>query len=432
MTLKTTILGLLQYAQGDDVQTYLQRWLPQSLRTTDALFDPVTGHNHTGTGTNGPTVSGPPGPTGPAGPTGPTGATGATGPGVASGGTIGQILVKNSSTNYDTLWQTPYYGYSSYTNSTNWERLTVGPSGTTNYTVSEAAGTGTYRDLVVGTMGGSANLLFRVAGTDRWTILSTGQLIANADATYDIGGAGSNRPRSLYLSANITCGGGITAGSDIRVSRGSTAGYVIFGASGSYNLQFDGTNFIFNPPAGSTMTTNSAVSAAGDVITTGKFVTTTDGLGLTVQDSNTRIFSTSRSWYFDQYNGSWNFRDSSASVATRFSCSAAGACVALSFTPTSAARLKLNIQPIADPLRLVRDEALHGITYDDRETGEHRVGFVADPWLQRLPEVVVLDEQGDVAALDYDRIGAVTFEALKHFVYETEARLAALERSNQG
>ena len=54
------------------------------------------------------------GPTGPAGPTGPTGAdstvigptgpTGATGPGVATGGTIGQVLTKSSSTNYDTEW----------------------------------------------------------------------------------------------------------------------------------------------------------------------------------------------------------------------------------------------------------------------------------------------------------------------------------------
>jgi len=41
---------------------------------------------------------------GPRGPTGATGATGATGNGVSSGGTTGQILVKNSSTNYDTIW----------------------------------------------------------------------------------------------------------------------------------------------------------------------------------------------------------------------------------------------------------------------------------------------------------------------------------------
>jgi hypothetical protein len=52
----------------------------------------------------------PAGPTGPAGPAGPAGATGATGPGVAAGGTAGQVLTKNTATNYDTGWTTPTAG----------------------------------------------------------------------------------------------------------------------------------------------------------------------------------------------------------------------------------------------------------------------------------------------------------------------------------
>jgi hypothetical protein len=57
VTLKTKVVGFLQYAQGDDVQTYLQRWLAQSLRLNDGLFDPTTGHNHNGQGDNGPVLS---------------------------------------------------------------------------------------------------------------------------------------------------------------------------------------------------------------------------------------------------------------------------------------------------------------------------------------------------------------------------------------
>jgi hypothetical protein len=57
MTLKTKVVGFLQYAQGDDVQTYLQRWLAQSWRLTDTLFDPVTGHTHNGQGDNGPVLN---------------------------------------------------------------------------------------------------------------------------------------------------------------------------------------------------------------------------------------------------------------------------------------------------------------------------------------------------------------------------------------
>lgn len=48
--------------------------------------------------------TGPQGPQGIQGETGATGATGATGPGVAAGGTANQVLLKNSSTDYDTTW----------------------------------------------------------------------------------------------------------------------------------------------------------------------------------------------------------------------------------------------------------------------------------------------------------------------------------------
>jgi len=58
MTLKTKVAGFLTFAPGDDVQTYLWRWLGQSWRQTDALFDPLTGHNHNGSGSNGPIISG--------------------------------------------------------------------------------------------------------------------------------------------------------------------------------------------------------------------------------------------------------------------------------------------------------------------------------------------------------------------------------------
>jgi hypothetical protein len=69
------------------------------------------------TGATGPAGStgstgaqGPIGPTGPQGVKGDTGATGAAGPGVAAGGTTGQILAKTSATNYATNWVDPPTG----------------------------------------------------------------------------------------------------------------------------------------------------------------------------------------------------------------------------------------------------------------------------------------------------------------------------------
>lgn len=49
---------------------------------------------------------------GPQGPKGSTGSTGSTGAGVVTGGTAGQVLTKNSSTNYDTYWADPSGGTS--------------------------------------------------------------------------------------------------------------------------------------------------------------------------------------------------------------------------------------------------------------------------------------------------------------------------------
>lgn len=106
------------------------------------------------TGAQGPTgpqgtqgVPGPVGPTGPQGATGATGPTGATGIGVPAGGTAGQILTKNSSTNYDTLWQAP------------------APSGI--------------------------------------TMPLTQPLTFSPDITHDIGASGTTRPRNLYLGSYV-------------------------------------------------------------------------------------------------------------------------------------------------------------------------------------------------------------------------------------
>jgi hypothetical protein len=99
------------------------------------------------------------------------------------------------------------------------------------------------------------------------------------------------------------------------------------------------------------------------------------------------------------------------------------------FSVQSSRRSKLDIRTLEDPLSMVRDDRLHAVRYTDRATGKASVGMVADDWLPVLPEVVALDNLGDVMALDYGRISAVTFEALKQYIVKTEARLAALEKA---
>jgi hypothetical protein len=105
-----------------------------------------------------------------------------------------------------------------------------------------------------------------------------------------------------------------------------------------------------------------------------------------------------------------------------------GTLYAAAFTVASARKFKDNIAVLADPLGIVLDPCLHGVSYTDKASGEDKIGFVADDWLGVLPSVIGLDEMGDVETIDYDRISAVTFEALKAYIIESRARLDALER----
>jgi hypothetical protein len=88
---------------------------------------------------------------------------------------------------------------------------------------------------------------------------------------------------------------------------------------------------------------------------------------------------------------------------------------------------KDNIHELADALALVQDDRLHGVSYVLKDDGTPQIGFIADEWAETLPEAVAFNEQNVPAGLNYGALGAVTFEALKQYVQQTNARIAALE-----
>ena len=100
---------------------------------------------------------------------------------------------------------------------------------------------------------------------------------------------------------------------------------------------------------------------------------------------------------------------------------------AAAFVVQSAARDKIAVRTLDDPLSIVLDDRLHGISYMDRVTTDRRIGFVADEWQAVVPEIVSLNPDGMPMGMDYARVGAVTFEALKQFANQTNSRLDALE-----
>lgn len=103
------------------------------------------------------------------------------------------------------------YIFGTYTNASNYERLRSYYDGGAYNISTQALGTGTARDLYVGTEGNSG-LYLRTNATNRWFVQAgTGHFMANIDNTYDIGASGATRPRNIYSGTDIKAGGSFFA-----------------------------------------------------------------------------------------------------------------------------------------------------------------------------------------------------------------------------
>jgi len=119
---------------------------------------------------------GPPGPTGPAGPTGPTGPAGQ---GVPVGGAAGQVLAKNTATNYDTGWITPTGG-----------GITDAPSDGVHYVRQNAAwasGDAIYQpldgDLTSLAAASGINVIYYRSAANTWATVTVGAGLAFSAGT---------------------------------------------------------------------------------------------------------------------------------------------------------------------------------------------------------------------------------------------------------
>jgi len=95
--------------------------------------------------------------------------------------------------------------YNTFTDASNYERLGINWTSNTLQILTERAGTGTSRDLQIGTAG-TSDFYIRTNNTDRWRVTSTGHMLAHADNTYDIGASGANRPRTGYFVTSVIVG----------------------------------------------------------------------------------------------------------------------------------------------------------------------------------------------------------------------------------
>jgi hypothetical protein len=168
-------------------------------------------------------------------------------------------LAQRRSTNAQT-----FRVYNTFTDASNYERLGITWSSNNLEIYTASAGTGTARDLRVGT-GGAAELYLTTNNTRRWYLGgSTGHFLAVADNTYDIGASGANRPRNVYLAGFADIRGSVYVGSFIEII-GSSAGVGLirqFATQDFNRLQFGGTTSSF--PALKRSTTALEVRLADD------------------------------------------------------------------------------------------------------------------------------------------------------------------------
>ena len=162
-------------------------------------------------------IQGEKGDTGAQGPKGDTGATGAPGAGVATGGTTGQVLVKASNANYDTIWVSlsglSYQG--TWNASSNTPALTssVGTQG--NYYIVNVAGSTNLNGITDWQIGDWAifegSIWQKIDNTDTVTSVNgyTGTVVLTQT---DISG-------TVPTSRTITAGTGLSGGGDLSANR---------------------------------------------------------------------------------------------------------------------------------------------------------------------------------------------------------------------
>lgn len=106
-------------------------------------------------------------------------------------------LAQRNGTNAQTLRL-----YNTYTDASNYERFNVLWSGNELFLTGQSAGTGTSRTIYFGTIGASpAAILTNNITRFYWD--SSGNFLANADNSYDIGASGATRPRTGYFGTSV-------------------------------------------------------------------------------------------------------------------------------------------------------------------------------------------------------------------------------------
>jgi hypothetical protein len=109
--------------------------------------------------------------------------------------------------------------YNTYTDASNYDRLSFFHSSGMATIMAEGAGTGLAGShLALRASGATKAIIFYTGALDRWAINSAGNFTAQNDNAYDIGASGANRPKNIYVGTSIFTGvGGINFDVNARI-----------------------------------------------------------------------------------------------------------------------------------------------------------------------------------------------------------------------
>lgn len=94
-----------------------------------------------------------------------------------------------------------YRIYNTYTDASNYERVSFSWVSNILSILTESAGTGVARSLRLRPSG--ATLYLGTNSTDRWFIDTSGHFMGNTDNATDIGAAGATRPRNIFVAGAV-------------------------------------------------------------------------------------------------------------------------------------------------------------------------------------------------------------------------------------
>lgn len=228
------------------------------------------------------------------------------------------------------------------------------------------------------------------------------------------------------IGTGVVIRGGASEGGQITLGYGGGAATTINGqANSSWNIDVDSANalrFFRQGSSGAVVTALKFAEADGEA-TFGGFasfqtpnVGTTGGIRLRGNQTTGYAYQQITNYDATAEWGFWRY-DNAGAAYWNGTLTING-----NITSNSDARLKQNIRPLEDGLKLVK--GLRGVRYEMRSTpGVERIGVIAQEIEKILPELVEQDQEG-VKSVDYSKLTAVLIEAVKSL----SARVEELER----